>query len=1054
MKSLFFAVLLLSAGSVSASGFVADPYRSTGVVWKKYPFMGKDFWLLLNPAWLTLKGLKEEPFVRQSGSSHVQTAVKWKNFSTMRTIAIREILLTDSSGNPVQGRIIPDVSCEKLFFQTPEFVCDGRKETAGILSAPLTDIKRRYTSFHASLRVAAKKGFTRLEILHGIADGGKIRNAKIAAPDTGHVRKNNGSIEITFPKQLTEVALLLESEIPVCSITRLRFYPHEKERLKKYPFYVEPPFRFALGSLLGLREENIDRASFDKIRKEYPDSFIGFRLAEWDSNFLQTLMRPSSDRFKDLVPFLNIPCSREGLIRNFHTFWKMHSALFGSNIYGLSGQVNFMHMGCDFGGKIAGVELTQEHKEHPHRNTLMYTRGASRQFEVPMLVYTAYYALNYAPDSRIRRKNSVFGLDYGMPPSLGLRNFYLSYYMGNNFLDFESQVYGQVVRNSKGTYELTGNGKAIKEIFEWSSRPEGRRGECYTPFLMLADRKHGNDMWVRLMDYWGSWYSLFPAGDPQYMTEYFMQSVSPRYDVRSFEDPVSSGNLRNSPLGDIFDLYVANPLIRKSVSLKQLEKYAAVFLIDHLDLTGELVHTLKQYVARGGTLVLSTGQAAFFTADKKFLPAGISAGTTVRDNLRIHRLTPGKQSRVMMKTSDGLPLVVCHSYGNGNVILSASPFWRTMTNRLRAPEQLLTMLKDLQKEVLPLQVRGDCQFLFNIMPDHTWKVILINNRGIVKRPWESHETYHKKYTSQVTLTLPRGVTVRELRKNARMVKTVKSKTVDCTFTLEPAEILVVDCIGLKKFPQKQFSNQFRVQRTALPANVPANTDSAAQYRKRHLPASVAKRPATPALVGRWRASDHYKDSSGNGNDMKLFAAEIKENRLVLRKDKSHGQIQIKAPYPLDSGTWEIWLKPLPAKEFPLRNGKRRSGVLHTKQMMIEYVDGYWVLVLFDRNVRFLCKGSRAVPEWTHLTLTFADGFCRFFINGKEVIPAEGPLKYTANPGKNTFYNNIKLSVGCLAPHVSEIYSFRGDIGDVTFHGRALTAGEILQRYRTTFPGRM
>ena len=1036
--------MVLSCTLAAASNWIADPFRSAGVIWKKHPFMGKEFWLLLNPAWLTLEGLKNEPFVRESGSSHVQTLVKWKNFYTMRTIAVREIRLSDDSGRPVKGKVLPGSSDEKVIFQTPEYIYDGNQDTAGVISAPLTDIKRRYTAFRAGVRVVPDKKFSSLRIFHGIKAGGKIKDVKIALPQTGKVKKSNDLIEIVFDEPVSEAVLLLESEIPVCSITRLRFYPHEKERLKKYPFYVEPPFRFALGSLLGVRRENIDRASFDAIQKTYPESFMGFRLAEWDSNFFQTLMRPSSDRFKDLRPFINIPCGKEGLLKNFHTFWKMHTDLFGSNVYGLSGQINFMHMGCDFGGRISGVELTQENKEHPHRNTLMYTRGASRQFGVPMLVYTAYYALNYAPDSRIKGKKAVFGLDYGMPPSLGLRNYYLSYYMGNNFLDFESQPYGQAVRNSKGKYELTGNGKAIKEIFDWSSSPEGRRGECYTPFLMLADRKHGNDMWVRLMDYWGTWYSLFPARDPQYMTEYFMQAVSPRYDVRSFDDPVSSGNLRNSPLGDIFDIYVANPLINKAVSVGQLEKYAAVFMIDDLELTAELVHTLKKYVAAGGTLVLSTGQAAFFTADKKFLPASISAGTTVRDNLRIHRLTPGKQSRVMLETSDGLPLAVCHSYGNGNVILTASPFWRTMTNRLRAPEQLISMLKKLQDEVLPVKVRGDCEFLFNIMADNTWKVILINNRGIVKRPWESKEIFHMEHTSRVTLTLPRGAKVRELRKNAKPVKTAKNGSDEYTFTLAPAEILVVDCSGIKKFSRRQIKNDFKVSKSALPPDAPKYTDSAASYRKRHLPANTKPLP-TPALVGRWRAADKFKDSSGNGNDMKLFDAVIKADSMVLQKAKSHGEINIKAPYPLESGTWEIWVKPAAAKEFPLRNGKRRSGVLHTKQLMIEYENGFWQLVLFDRNTRFICKGSKAVPEWTHLAVTFADGFCRFFINGKEMAAAEGPLKYAANPGKNSFFNNIKLAVGSLAAHVSEIYSFRGEIGDVTYHGRALTAGEIKER---------
>ena len=1051
MKKFLIAILAAGCFAAFSGNWIADPFRSTGTVWKKHPFMGKEFWLLLNPSWLTLEGLKNEPFIRESGSSHVQTAVQRKNFDTLRTIAIKEIILSASNGKTVKGKALLTGSGEKAVFQTPEHLFDGNHQSITAISAPITDIKRRYTPFVAGLRITSDKKFSSLKIFHGLSSGGKIKTVRSAAPEPKKLLNAKDHIEIVFPSPVSETTLHLESETPVYSITRLRFYPHEKERLKKYPFYVEPPFRFALGSLLGLRKENIDRESFDAIKKQYPDSFMGFRLAEWDSNFLQTMIRPSSDRFKDLHPFIKAPCTREELLKNFHTFWKMHTELLGSNVYGLSGQVNFMHMGCDFGGKMSGIELTQESKEHPHRNTLMYARGAARQFGVPMLVYTAYYALNYVPDSRIKNRKAVSGLDYGMPPSLGLRNFYLSYYMGSNFLDFESQPFGQAVKNSKGVYELTANGKAIKEIFEWTSSPKGKRGECYTPFLMLADRKHGNDMWNRLTDYWGTWYSLFPAEDPHYMTEYFMQALNPRYDVRSFEDPVSSGNLRNSAIGDIFDLYVANPLVNKSVSLEQISKYAAVFLIDDLELTAELINTLKKYVAQGGTLILSTGQAPAFAADKKFLPAGIDPKTIVRDNLKINVLAPRNNSRVMLKTSDNKPLAVCGTYGNGNVILTASPFWRTMTNRQQIPQQLLTFLQQLQKDVLPVKVSGDCEFLFNIMPDNTWKIILINNRGIVKRPWESHETFHKEYTSTVTVTLPRGVKVKELRKNAQPVQKDKNGVSEYTFKLAPAEILIVDCIGMKKLPSMKKTQIPPFEISVSPEPSRRSGKSSDRYRERHIPRSNSLK--TPELIARWRAADNGKDSSGNGNHIKLHNAAVKNNAFVFNRAGSHGSVEIKAPYPLDSGTWSVWVKPAAEKEFPLKNDVRRGGVMHTRQMAVEYYNGFWQFVLVDRNTRFVCKGTKASQEWTHLAVTFADGFCRFFINGKEITVPEGPLKYAANPGKNSFYNHIRLAVGSLAAHAAEIFSFRGEIGDISLHGRALNSKEIKEEMLRTAPGK-
>lgn len=1037
IRYILLCICVSCSAMLGADPWVADPFRSVETVWKKHPFMGREFWLLLNPAWLTLKGLQDQKFVRESGTSHVQTLVTLKNGALLRTLILREIELKSASGKTLKGKVTVSAPGEKIVFQHPEHLFDGKRQTASVLSASILDIRKRYTSFTAEMQISSEEPFQALQIHHGSRDGGRVRFVRIPLLPDSAIRKQNDFIRVTLPgKPVRKLTLTLESELPVYSIQRVRIYPKERGRLKKYPFYVEPPFRFALSSLLGLRKENIDRASFEKIRKEFPESFMGFRLAEWDSNFLQTLIRPSSDRFKDLSAFITVPCTKEGLLKNFQTYWKLHTDLLGDQVYGLSGQVNFMHMGCDFGSRIAGVELTQEHKEHPHRNTLMYVRGASRQFGVPMLVYTAYYATNCAPDSRIRRKNARFGLDYGMPPSLGLRNYYISYYMGNNFLDFESQPYGQAVRNKQGSYELTENGKAIREIFEWTRKPEGKRGECYTPFLLLADRKHGNDMWVRLFDYWGTWYSLFPAQDSHYMTEYFMQAVNPRYDVRSFDDPMTSGNLRNSTLGDLFDLYVANPLRKKSVSLQQLEKYAVVFLIDDLAMTEELVHTLKQYTARGGTLVLSTGQAEYFSADREFLPTAISRKTLTRDQLKIHVLTPAKNNgKILMKTTDRLPLAVRSSYGNGHVILTSSPFWRTMKNRLRAPGQLITMLEKIQKEVLPLKIKGDCQFLINIMPDKTWKVILVNNRGIVKRPAESKEILHKKFTSSVTLTLPPGTRVREVRKGAKPIVRKNKDNMEYTFTLPPAEILVVDCKPIRDLPRRDLSKTFNVKKSPLPHKKQPSVLAFDGYRKRHLPRKGVQAPPDQPLIGRWNVGDKGLDSSGNGNHLKLVSVRTDGKSFSMTDRRSHGSVTVPIPYDLPGSTWTVWAKP---------QGKNlsRGTLLYTKQMSIEYCNGNWQLILLDLNKRQICKGPKVQSRWTHLTVTCQDGFCHFYIDGKEVFRPEGPLKYAAVPGKNSFYNKLFLTVGANAPHFANMYPFQGLIGDITLYNKALTPSQI------------
>ena len=54
---------LLLASPLAAAGkenLVADPASAVKNTWKKYPVSGKDFWMLLDPRWLNLKGVSHE----------------------------------------------------------------------------------------------------------------------------------------------------------------------------------------------------------------------------------------------------------------------------------------------------------------------------------------------------------------------------------------------------------------------------------------------------------------------------------------------------------------------------------------------------------------------------------------------------------------------------------------------------------------------------------------------------------------------------------------------------------------------------------------------------------------------------------------------------------------------------------------------------------------------------------------------------------------------------------------------------------------------------------
>ena len=1039
LKSILPVVALaLSTPLFAGNKLVSDPFRAVHQSWKTHPVAGRDFWLLLSPQWLNLKGLENETFIRESGTGFVPFHSSGRNIMPMRVLSLESVKCFDDSGKELSPRIevIPEES--DALVQDPQNLTDKKPYTFTVISGNLLDMPRRYAPLKVRLKIAADRPIKQIRISHGRHGQNNLAEISVQSQNR-KISAGQKSVAVTVPTPEKSLELYLQSDVPRYTLQPLN--PPYKERLKKAPFIIAPFFRHNAGNVLGMTERNFDQASLARVRNTYGENFLGFWVLEWDSNLFQTLVRPTSAHFKDLQKILKIPCGKEDLLRNMKIVWDAHRPLFGNDMVGMSGQVHFMHHACDWGSRAAAIELTQERNEHAGRVSMMFTRGAARQFDKPMVIYQAYYGSNMYPNSSANR------MDFGVAPSLPLRNFYIGYYMGNNYLDFEAQVYGMVKRKADGTHVLTGNGKAMKEIFEWTGSAKGKRGTCYAPILLLADRKHGYDMWMRISpNGWSNFHNLYPLSDANYLLEYVMQVISPRYDYYKYDNPKYSGNLHNSTVGDIFDLYLANPLISGEVRLEQLEKYPVVFLLDDITWTDKLANTLKQYVANGGTLVLTTGQAAPFEDDPDFTGAKISSQSVKADNLLIRKLQLLPGAETVMKTSNGTPLVISKSYGAGKTLLIASPFMKKLSAPTKVPPQLVSLFEKIQSEVLPVQVKGDCEFLFNVMPDGTWKVVLINNRGIVKNPRASFEKHFPEFTSEVTLTVPGGVSAAEIRRNAVPEVTKKLGKTVYKFRIAPAEILVVDLKGIR-IPAPVKSASFKIKpvsgfRPQAKASARANDGyrfDPAKFRKTSL--------KTPEIIACWKAENGMKDSSGNGNHAKLNQVRIADGIAFWETKRSFAGVTFPAHYPIDEGTYELIVKPDPLKKWPkLKTGQVRGGILSLGDLMVEYLNGRWTLLLFDRPpVYNRFPGPAAKPEWTHLALTFKNSCCRFFVNGREIKSPDGPLKTMKTIGKNTFYNRVNHCFGALSARWPEPFSFHGQIKECTFYGRALSPEELAKK---------
>ena len=1044
-KWLLSAIFSGTALLLFSESYVAEPERAQTVKWNKFPKKGHDFWLLLKPSWHRLKGVSDEEFVKNSGT--VTPMSCHHSTDNLRILSLNAVECMDISGK----KVLPEISVSadpEVLVLNPENLTDGNDRTYCVITGPINHVKTRAKAMKSELKIKTPVPIKSLIIRHGFQGKGEIASFRILPGNSGKMEKKGNQLIVQLKQQSKELTLELCSSQELYSPRP--FSEKISAQMKKAPVVIHPPVRFALGTLLGLEKSNIDQEGLRRLEKEYRDTFVGYQLDEWDSNFFQTLRRPTSRRFQDLVHYIQVPCDRDGMLQNLQKFWSIHRNLFGPDIYVLSGMVNFEHISLDLGGKIAALEITSEHIDHQHRNNYVFLRGAARQFEKPMLMYFAYYARNYtAASDRSGGKSTIFGLDFGVPPSLGLRNFYMTYYMGGNYLDFECQPMGQANREKDGTFSLTANGKAMKDIYEWSRNAKGRRGESYAPILLLADRLHGYDGWHRLSPYWSSWYDLYPLREGDLLLEYLMQAMNPNDGYVKYGEPGFIGNLRNSTLGDIFDLYLANPPVSGEVRLEQLEKYPVVILANQISWTEKLVNRCRQYVADGGTLVLTAGHIDPFIGDPGFLGAKPESEVVRQDDLTVRKFSPEKGSTVLMRTAGGMPLVIKHPFHRGHVILITSPFFRKKVDPYKVPKQLVSILEKIQDEVVRVKVRGDCQFQYNIMPDGTWKVILINNKGIIKAPWESYERHDPKYTAEVKLLAPAGCRARELRRNAP----IRTETVDgqTCFTLKipPAEILVVDVTGIPKAEEK------KTPQTVIPPVKGFSPRPKAKGKPNDGYKAVPKQESSvpaPEIIGKWTAASGYRDAVG-GHDLKLTGFRGGKPEWT-GKGNACATVKFPVKYQLPEGSWTIWAKPLDFKDFPeIRPKLKRGGIIYTRNLMLEYCNGRWVITGINGPQIVRQTGSVAKPNWTLLAVTWKNGIVRLFADGRESPNPLGPVKLQQEIGVNSFYKHIDFTLGSLDSSWARTFPFAGELGDFTWYSRALTEEEISVLARSAPGGR-
>jgi hypothetical protein len=1020
---------------------IASPQAAVYADLTPAKIMGKDFWLGLDQEWHALKGVSDEAFVKDSCPFHVRLPVEKINAKSLRTGIIREIELFDTENKNIASSITFTFTGTEnnTLFLRPQHINDGNTKTLCVFTADHSKNEMRYKKVYGTLQLngSVSSLLSMIRIYHGNGSTGELEQFALLDKsgrrlETISMSNDQGMFTAKLKNAEPCGNIVISFSTTPFRIVIKDLPPDIAEKAKVMPFEIWDLLRMGNGNLLGLGKENFDRQSFEKFLSKFKDTFMGFGISEFDSNY-QQLRRPGNPNFSLLAGYIpRKDENRADAEKNMRNLFLYQKELFFDHVYTLSGGV----MGSPYFGEWGSRNLILEYSCRTDRSArilMAMTKGAARQYHVPWGFYMAYYAALGSPHSR--SVHGPTGLDYGQPPSHGLRAMLMNYYMGGNYQWLESQPWGQVVETEKGMHKLTENGKVLKAFYDWTQRTEGKRGTQYTPLLFLMDYLHGQ---TGRPD-WKVWYHL-PMEDGDFMAKHFFDAVSPLDNKATFAStPEHCINIANSPIGDIFDIFFANPPSGET-TLEELGKYAVVILADDIRFTAKLKENLKEYVKLGGTLVINSGHAAAFRDETAFLGLEINGKFFLTDDMQVAEINCLSATPVLM-TSDDKPLITKNSYGQGNVIFT-TPYFMLMTNKKARSPLIGQLLEKIQQEILPVNIVGDIHFIFNRMDDSSWKLLLMNNRGVAKDPLKSEEKRFSEFDSTVRITVPTGATAKEIYASDAILRQENTYSV----TVPAGGVRIVELRNVE-FGTPLIHAAFSQRKPLV-----QKWEGLCQDEPPPKPPLESRE-----IIAEWT----FDEGSGksvqdrvNGNTIKLYHDPqfVKVNdgyALKFDGNKTFGQGSFPIqPDKIAQISVECWVKPdiSPESVWSKRMDRKAGFVFHggNNSFAMGIEGKQWFHMTSYNGYVYENILNVENGKWAHLVFTWKDFIARFYVNGIEAIPSFGVFKLSGITTLNKF--PVYLGTHYHNPGSGSSRVFNGLIDELRFLNYSLSEQEIRERY--------
>ena len=322
----------------------------------------------------------------------------------------------------------------------------------------------------------------------------------------------------------------------------------------------------------------------------------------------------------------------------------------------------------------------------------------------------------------------------------------------------------------------------------------------------------------------------------------------------------------------------------------------------------------------------------------------------------------------------------------------------------------------------------------------SWKLILMNNRGVSKEPPGSVEKIYPEYDAKVTVTLPEGASAKELYASAPLDRQGRT----CSLTVPAGGLRVIEIRNVKFGAPLIVPGDSRRKPVILPWQ-----DFCPAEKTGPGPAAEKK------IIAEWSFAEQQENEirdSVQGSKIKLFNRPEfvrLDQGYALKFDgrKTYGYGKLTIPRKLNGFTEEIWVKPdiSPGSRWTTRNGKRSgfavchgtfsfaSGIEGNKWHQQTSYDGF----CFDNTLPV--KNG----QWTHLVFTWKDFSAHYYIDGVEAIPYFGTFKLSDFCKGKTL--EIYLGTHYFHPGSGESRVFNGLIGELRYFDYALSEEEIRAR---------